>query len=477
MVFSSPIFLFLFLPITLLLVFLTERYKWRNIPLLILSIFFYVFGEGELILLMFSSITFNYFIGIKIGKNKGKWPITIGIFINILLLGIFKYSSFVIENVNHLLAVFNVHQIENVHIRLPIGISFYTFQAVSYLIDVYRKENDAQKSYVDLALYICLFPQLIAGPIVRYKDVALQLRTRFTNSHKFYLGIERFIIGLGKKVILANSLGSCADMVFDVNANTLSSSAAWFGICCYSMQLYFDFSGYSDMAIGLGKMMGFDFLENFHFPYKAKSIREFWQRWHISLSNWFRDYLYIPLGGNRVSPKRVYLNLFIVFFLTGLWHGASWNFVVWGLLHGLFMILERVGFGKVLARLPGIIQHFYTLFLVVLFWVFFRAVDIAASKHFLSTLAGIGNTSDYSFSMITNLEINIAFILGVILSFNGFNIAIKKLMVRVLANSDDTKMVKAVFKNVKVIFLLIVFLYCILKIAAGSYNPFIYFRF
>jgi alginate O-acetyltransferase complex protein AlgI len=476
MVFSSPIFLFFFLPVTLLLVWLTQNFKVRNLVLLILSIFFYVFGEGELIFLMMGSITINYFLGIWVGKCKTNKAIVTGVFINILLLVIFKYTGFIIENINYLIAGTGM-AIPVVHIKLPVGISFYTFHCMSYLIDVYRKQHLPQRSYTDLALYVCLFPQLVAGPIVRYKDVATQLRERTIGNKKFGEGLQRFIVGLGKKVIIANSLGTCADQVFGMNPLELSTPASWFAIICYSLQLYFDFSAYSDMALGLGKMLGFTFLENFNFPYKAKSIREFWQRWHISLSNWFRDYLYIPLGGNRVSAQRVYLNLFIVFFLTGLWHGATWNFVIWGLLHGSFMIIERIGFGKILDRAPKIIQHIYTLFVVVIIWVFFRADDLPTAIGFIKSMFGFGHSGVLTIDMFFNRDVAFAFLVGVIMSVDGFNFMLRRLVRAGLTSGINTQVFKSIFRNSKSVFLLLIFIYAALTVAAGSYNPFIYFRF
>lgn len=477
MVFSSPIFLFLFLPITLILAYVNNRYKWRNIPLLIMSMFFYAFGEGELLLVMFGSITLNFFIGKWIGRSTNKAPIIVGVALNLLLLVFYKYTSFIIENVNYILAILSVDPVKQVQIKLPVGISFYTFQSISYLIDVYRRQNESQKSYVDLALYVCLFPQLIAGPIVRYKDVAWQLQNRTLNSNHFFLGLERFIIGLGKKVIIANSLGSCADVVFDLDVGQLSAPLAWFAILCYSLQLYFDFSAYSDMAIGLGKMIGFDFLENFRFPYKSKSIREFWQRWHISLSNWFRDYLYIPLGGNRVSAGRVYINLFIVFFLTGLWHGASWNFVIWGMLHGCFMVIERLGFEKILQKWPVMAQRLYMAFVVVIAWVFFRAHDYNQATQFIQAMFSFGNDAELGIDMVLNREVLFAFFAGLLMSVNGFNWVMRKSLKPLLRNKANAHIIKLIFINGKSIFLLIIFIYSALSVAAGSYNPFIYFRF
>lgn len=430
-----------------------------------------------MVILMFGSITLNFFVGKWVGNSQGKTAIVVGVTLNLLLLVIFKYASFVVENVNLLLASVGAGQLNSVNIKLPVGISFYTFHSISYLIDVYRKQNNSQKSFVDLALYICLFPQLVAGPIIRYKDIAKQLYHRVLSSHRFQLGLERFIIGLGKKVIIANSLGYAVDQVFGMNAQDLSAPAAWFGIICYALQLYFDFSGYSDMAIGLGKMFGFDFLENFRFPYLAKSIREFWQRWHISLSNWFRDYLYIPLGGNRVSPQRIYLNLFIVFLLTGLWHGASWNFVIWGMIHGLFMIIERLGFEKLLRKTPALLQRFYMLFVVIIAWTFFRVAHLNDAINYINSMFAFGANKDLSIDIFMSKEIKAALIVGIIMAFNGFNYILRSIYQFLLKQNLNHEIIKIVFRNTKSVFLILVLVYSALLIAAGSYNPFIYFRF
>ncbi len=477
MVFSSPIFLFLFLPVTLLLTYLTHKYNFRNLVLLILSIFFYVFGEGELILLMLGSITLNFFIGQWVGSAKNNIPITVGITINILVLIIYKYLSFIIGSVNELLLVFSSFQIQQVKVNLPAGISFYTFHILSYLIDVNRKQFKPQQSFVDLALYICLFPQLIAGPIVRYKDVAKQIIGRILTSNLFRAGVERFIIGLGKKMIIANTLAIAADAAFGYNPQDLTAPAAWFGILCYTLQLYFDFSAYSDMAIGLGKMLGFNFLENFRFPYRATSIREFWQRWHISLSNWFRDYLYIPLGGNKGSNFRTYINLYIVFFLTGLWHGASWNFVIWGLAHGTLMVIERLGFGKILEKLPRVLQHAYMMSSVIMLWVFFRADHLSGAVGYIGTMFGKLNSGLYTLAMITDSEIVTMFLIGVFMSVNGFNRTLKQLFKYFVGRNAKRSLIKNIFRFNRIVFLLIILIYSSMIMATGSYNPFIYFRF
>lgn len=442
-----------------------------------MSALFYAFGEGELILLMFGTITLNFFIGKWIGRCKTKTAVVTGVVINLLVLAIYKYASFVIGNVNVLLESAGVATIPPVHIKLPVGISFYIFQSISYLIDVYRRQNEPQKSYTDLALYVCLFPQLIAGPIVRYKDIADQLKHRILSTHMFAEGLQRFIIGLGKKVIIANTLGSVADQMLELNPSEFTTAASWLVMICYSLQLYFDFSGYSDMAIGLGKMFGFDFLENFRFPYKAKSIREFWQRWHISLSNWFRDYLYIPLGGNRVSPGRVYVNLFIVFFLTGLWHGASWNFVIWGMLHGCFMVIERLGFEKMLRRLPSLVQHAYTLLVVIVAWVFFRVESFGEAGAIITNMFVPNPNGMITATMFINSEVVPALIIGMIMSVNGFNWMLRKMVRALFASTADRNTVKTVIRNIRSVFFILVFIYAALITASGSYNPFIYFRF
>lgn len=477
MVFSSPIFLFLFLPVTIVLSYLSFRFRWRNSVLLFLSLFFYAFGEGEMLLVMFGSVVMNYFIGRWISVNRNKPAIIAGLILNIGLLVVYKYADFLIENINVLITGVGVDPVPLPGIKLPAGISFYTFQSMSYLMDVYRRDSEPQKSFIDLALYVTLFPQLIAGPIVRYNDIDLQLKVRTLNAGKIHAGLERFIIGLGKKVIIANSLGTCADLVFSVGPGSLSSATAWFGLLCYSMQLYFDFSGYSDMAIGLGKMLGFDFLENFRFPYIARSVKEFWRRWHISLSNWFRDYLYIPLGGNRVSHSRVFVNLYIVFFLTGLWHGASWNFVIWGLIHGTFLVLERIGFGIMLERLPAVFRRLYMLFVVILAWVFFRSDDLAHSMGFLKTMFSAGDKPVFTLDFVLNNEVLFAFIVGVIMCANGFTWILRKMLKPALSTPAGRRIVKPVFRGGRQVFFLLVLIWSALSVAAGSYNPFIYFRF
>ncbi|MCJ7713136.1 MBOAT family protein, partial [Candidatus Bathyarchaeota archaeon] len=349
--------------------------EYRNFFLLLASLIFYAWGEGILVLLMLFSISINYIGGIAISyflkKNIQISKVVLGltIAVNLALLFYYKYANFIVENLQEL-GVFTGYK--QASIFLPIGISFFTFQGISYLVDVYREETIVQRKLFHLGLYISFFPQLIAGPIVRYHDVAQQIVQRSITVSLFTEGIIRFVRGLAKKVILANNAALIADQVFSIPASQLSISSAWLGIICYTIQIYFDFSGYSDMAIGLGKMLGFNFKENFNYPYISISIQDFWRRWHISLSTWFRDYLYIPLGGNRKGISKMYRNLVIVFFVTGLWHGASWNFIFWGLFHGSFLILEK---SKILntKNWPIALQHLYALIVVMVGWVFFRA--------------------------------------------------------------------------------------------------------
>ena len=348
MLFTEPTFLFLFLPVLLGLYFVTfsrVHGAYGNWLLLAASLIFYAKGGGAFTWLMLGSIAFNYWMAIGVDRLRGTPHagrlLAAAVAVNLVVLGVFKYANFFADNVNSLLLVAGVHPIVIPRVLLPIGISFFTFHAISYVVDVYRRDATAQKSPVHAALYLLLFPQLIAGPIIRYRDIADQLARRVVTLDDFACGVRRFVIGLAKKVLIANVVAGPADRIFAMPFAQLSAAHAWLGVVCYTLQIYFDFSGYSDMAIGLGRMFGFRFPENFRWPYIADSVQEFWRRWHMSLSTWFRDYLYVPLGGNRVSPGRTYVNLVTVFFLCGLWHGASWNFVIWGLWHGAFLVIER----------------------------------------------------------------------------------------------------------------------------------------
>ena len=369
MIFSSEVFLFIFLPITICLYFLSGRFK--NILLLAASLLFYAWGEPVYILLMLISIASNYLFGLIVGRLHmpliRKIVLAVSCIFNLALLAVYKYTGFVVSNLNSL-----GFAIADPGIALPIGISFYTFQSMSYVVDVYRGRVSYQKNILKLGLYISMFPQLIAGPIVRYSDVEREISDRHTTLDDFYEGAKRFMLGFSKKILIADIVAQIADNAFSMD--NLSANMAWFGILAYSIQIYFDFSGYSDMAIGLGRIFGFHFLENFNYPYISKSIREFWRRWHMSLGGWFRDYVYIPLGGSRCAETRIYFNLFIVFFLTGLWHGASWNFVIWGIWYAIFLIGERfLGSRNFKYKVPRILQHAYACLVIMIGWVFFRA--------------------------------------------------------------------------------------------------------
>ncbi|WP_394974397.1 MBOAT family O-acyltransferase [uncultured Croceitalea sp.] len=418
---------------------------------------------------MIASICVNYLVGLLIQKIVNKristLVLTIGITINLSILIYFKYANFILENLNNINMDIGWDLKE---VALPIGVSFFTFQNISYLIDVYRKEVKAQKNLIHLGLYISLFPQLIAGPIVRYIDIQKEIIERRISKVLFKEGIRRFIRGLGKKVIIANTSALIGDKIFNIAPDDISTPVAWLGIICYSLQIYFDFSGYSDMAIGLGKMLGFNFKENFNYPYVAKSIQDFWRRWHISLSTWFRDYLYIPLGGNRKGQLRTYLNLIIVFFITGLWHGASWNFVIWGLFHGLFLLLER----NIKIRIPknlDFIKHIYLLFIVLIGWVFFRIEDFSQALLFLRKMFSFTKGTDYSPLMYMDSYSTIVILVGFILAT-----PIRKLISNKYNGIIKMGIFNTFFRDA---FYLIFFIFTIMELAQSTYNPFIYFRF
>lgn len=472
MLFPTPIFLFAFLPILLFLYYLSPR-ALKNAVLLTASLIFYAWGEVFYVAVMLVSILANYQFGKLIGRASfnAKRYLVIAVAFNILLLGTYKYAAFIVGNVNVLLGALGLASLNVPNLHLPLGISFFTFQAISYIVDIYRKEVEVQKSLSKVALYICLFPQLIAGPIVRYKDVAEQLKNREHNVDLFYSGAVRFIQGLAKKLLIANPLGEVADGVFDLSQSDMTSPLAWVGITCYALQIFFDFSAYSDMAIGLGRMFGFRFLENFNFPYIATSIKDFWRRWHISLSGWFRDYLYIPIGGSRRGKWRTYLNLYVVFFLTGLWHGAGWNFIVWGLLHGSVLVLENGWWGKVLDRLWSPVKHFYTLVVVLVAWVFFRAENMDASLGYLDVMFfGWVKTDPYIWHQIYSAEAMLALVFGCILSTP---------VSQYISNYVNTGVgaIRVPLKGVFGLLTLGLLFLCAVKLASTSYNPFIYFRF
>lgn len=464
MLFSSMTFVFMFLPVVCALYLLSNK-RFHNPILLAASIIFYAWGEPRYLAIMLLTILINYAGAIAVEKfnsHKKFWLIST-IVVDLGLLIYFKYFNFIIDNINNL---FHAH-ISALDVIMPIGISFYTFQALSYVIDVFRGDCKAQKDVYKLALYICLFPQLIAGPIVKYHDVAEQIEDREVNFDKVNIGVKRFIIGLSKKMLIANTLGAIADKIFTQPADTFSPLVAWLGSISYTLQLYYDFSGYSDMAIGLGLIFGFQFMENFNYPYISKSITEFWRRWHISLSTWFKQYLYIPLGGNRISKNRTYINLGIVFLLTGVWHGASWNFVFWGLWNGFFIILEKMtGWHNDTDKVPvKILKHIYTIFVFVLGWVMFRADNMTYAWTYLKNMFGLVPVHDITYTMmyyVDNVEI-VTLLAGILCAMPIF-----KNMIYV-----ENKAAKLAVN----VWLMVLFILSSAAIAASTYNPFIYFRF
>ena len=468
MVFSSVGFLFFFLPLVLALYF-GVSFKYKNIVLLLFSLVFYAWGEPRYVLFMSVSILMNYGYGVWIDRaerneKKKTFILTFAIAVNIGLLGFFKYANFLVDMIN---STFNT-SLELHPIPLPVGISFYTFHALSYLIDVYRKTEKAQRNLYKLSLYITFFPQLVAGPIIRYNAVAKQLNQRMFSSVQFAEGIQRFILGLSKKILLANPLGLVADTVFMYSAADLSTGSAWLGIIAYTLQIYFDFSGYSDMAIGLGKMFGFEFAENFNYPYLSRSISEFWRRWHISLGSWFRDYVYIPLGGSRGARWKVYRNLFVVWALTGLWHGASWTFLAWGLYFGILIALEKAGLENRLSKLYPL-NYVVTLLLVMVGWVFFRADNFGYAANFLASMFSSRDKPLFDNQALSLIYMNWYYYLLAI-------IAATPLFSRLRGLRLNPRM-GHVQAAVSFAFYFFLFAESILYLINSTYNPFLYFRF
>lgn len=458
MLFSSLIFLSIFLPLTMFLYFIVKK-SLKNYILLIASLIFYGWGEPKYLGLMLIVILLNYLFAILIDKNIYKrLNLLIAVIINLSILIYFKYFNFIILNFNK---VFEKN-IEITNIIMPIGISFFIFQSMSYVIDVYHGEVKIQKNIYNLALYISLFPQLIAGPIVKYHEIQLQIENRQENINNIFLGLKRFSFGLGKKVLLANTLGEVSDTIFNSSFNIIDLKIAWLGAICYSLQLYFDFSGYSDMAIGLGKIFGFHFLENFDYPYISKSITEFWRRWHISLGSWFREYLYIPLGGNKINKTRTYINLFIVFLVTGIWHGANWTFILWGIWHGIFIILERIiNIEKYKDTKFIVLRHIYTVIIFIVGWVLFRADTLSYAYNYIKLMFGLEK----------NLKI------GYTLFYYMNNKVILTLVVSILASISSFKFIAENNNKISNILSILILILSIISISAATYNPFIYFRF
>lgn len=468
MVFSSIVFLFTFLPITLILYYISPR-KMKNIVLLLISLIFYAWGEPVYVFLMMFTTVFDYLIGLLINKYrrnkiKSKRIFIFAVLVNLGILGFFKYYGFVIENIN---GVFSLNIGYN-QLPLPIGISFYTFQTLSYVIDVYLDKVKVQKSLISFGLYVTMFPQLVAGPIVRYTDIDYQLKHRTHSMNKFGEGVDRFIQGLSKKVLLANNIGMIFTSIQQYDASEISVLTAWLAIAAYTLQLYFDFSGYSDMAIGLGKMLGFDFIENFNYPYISKSVTEFWRRWHISLGSWFREYVYIPLGGNRCSTIFQLRNLCIVWFLTGLWHGADWNFILWGLYYGLILIIEKFLLKDILEKMPGFIQHIYTMVLVMIGWTFFGIESIQKSLEYIKVMFFLNGNKIIDSTFIYYLHTNLILLIILILCSTPI---VNKVFKKIIQNGRMEGVTLAVTVQFVLLFLSIAYL------VNETYNPFLYFRF
>ena len=468
MLFSSMTFVFMFLPIVCA-TYLLARKELQNYILLIASILFYAWGEPRYLAIMILTILVNYIGANYISRSHNamhrKLLLIATIVVDLSFLFYFKYFNFVMDNINQ---IFHT-QINFIDVVMPIGISFYTFQALSYVVDVYRNEVKAQRDIYKLALYITLFPQLVAGPIVKYHDVDEQISDRTVTFDKVAYGVKRFIVGLAKKMLIANTLGAVADKIFTQPVENFDALTAWIGAIAYTLQLYYDFSGYSDMAIGLGSIFGFKFLENFNYPYISKSITEFWRRWHISLSTWFKEYLYIPLGGNRVSKRRNLFNLFVVFLATGVWHGASWNFIFWGLWHGAFIIFEKItGWHKKEGGLKiNIAQHIYTMFAFVIGWVMFRADNMAYAWDYLKNMFGLISEHKITYKLpyyIDNIEI-ITFAVAILCAMPIFR------------GMLEVKYERKVLRTIINIWLIVLFVLSASSIAASTYNPFIYFRF
>ncbi len=486
MLFTEPVFLFIFLPV-LLALHVVPWPRYRNGLLLAASVVFYARGGGAFTWFLAVSILLNYGAAIAIDRHRdrpaGRRLLTLTVAANVVALGVFKYADFVVGNLNASLRWLGVAPMALPGLALPIGISFFTFHAVSYVVDVYRRDAAAQKGPVQAALYLLLFPQLIAGPIIRYREIADQLARRHVSIEDMAIGIQRFVVGLGKKMLIANIVAGPVDRIFAMPADQLTAGHAWLAMVCYTVQIYFDFSGYSDMAIGLARMFGFRFPENFRHPYSARSIQEFWRRWHISLSAWFRDYVYLPLGGNRGTPGRTYLNLVTVFFLCGLWHGANWTFVVWGLYHGLFLVLERRGGATWLAARPAALGHIYAVLVVLVGWVFFRADSMTAATGMLRAMVGASPALPTPFAPGWYLtpEVVLALAAGAVGSMPWVP-AVRTRFAGALAGNrpwatGDGRDLGWVPSFAVTAALWIVLLGSLSLVAARTYNPFIYFRF
>jgi alginate O-acetyltransferase complex protein AlgI len=480
LLFTEPTFLFVFLPV-LLAVYFAAGAAQRNWILLVASIAFYARGAGSFTWLILASIALNYLAALGVARRHGqpsaRWLLRLTIAANLVVLGVFKYATFAVANVNTLRAWLGAEPFAVPEVLLPIGISFFTFHAISYVVDVHRRDASAQKRPVEAALYLLVFPQLIAGPIVRYRQIAAQLTARVTTTSDLAAGIRRFVIGLSKKMLIANTVAAPADQIFAMAPAEITAAHAWIAVGCYTLQIYFDFSGYSDMAIGLGRIFGFHFPENFAYPYIASSVQDFWRRWHMSLSAWFRDYVYIPLGGSRASTARLYVNLVLVFFLCGLWHGANWTFVVWGLFHGSFLVIERLGLAKRVAAAPAVVRHAYVLLVVMIGWVFFRADSLGGALSMLGSMAGFGGTAPavYAPAWYLNGEVLLAMCAGIVGS-TPIVPTVARWWTGARAHEQEPRLalVPSLLGAAALVGLLAASL---TLVAAKTYNPFIYFRF
>jgi len=481
MPFNEPSFLFLLLPLTLALYCLLPagRAGPRNAWLLAVSVVFYAWGGKGCVFVILGAVVLNYAAALAIGRSRerprGRRVLALAVTANLGLLGWFKYAGFLGANLDALSTRLGLGALLVPRMVLPLGISFFTFRAISYVVDVYRGDAVAQRHPVRAALYLLLFPQLIAGPISRYRHMADQLGARPVAREQFAAGIRRFVFGLGKKTLIASAVGPVADRIFALPAGELHAGVAWLGAAAYTLQIYFDFSGYTDMAIGLGSMLGFKFPENFDYPYAARSIREFWRRWHLTLSAWLRDYLYIPLGGNRVPPARVYVNLLIVFFLCGLWHGASWRFVVWGLYHGVFLILERLGLGNALERTWRPLRHLYALLVVMVGWVFFRAHTLPDAVHYLGAMFAVAPPTGISDGIGAYLDpyVLTALIVGAVAA-----LPVAPAFARWRERRASLSVGWAAgFAGVSLLGLALLFIGSVMAMAAQTHSPFIYFQF
>lgn len=475
MIFSSLVFLSVFLPVTYIVYTIVPSIKVKNAILILASLLFYAYGEPVYVLLMILSAFLNYLCALLIDKykNNKKAILIIGIAVNLGILGVFKYASFLITSCNDFFGL----DLQVPMIKLPIGISFFTFQAMSYVIDVYREKVNVQKSFWKILLYVSFFPQLIAGPIVKYRDISEEINNRKQTVWETASGLRRFICGLGKKILIANTLGMVADNIFSLNISEINIVSAWLGAIAYMMQIYYDFSGYSDMAIGLGKMFGFHFKENFNYPYGATSIQDFWRKWHISLSTWFKEYLYIPLGGNRKGKARTYINRIIVFFFTGLWHGANWTFVIWGLYHGIILLVEECV--PILRKMPKVLGHIYSVILVCVGFVIFRADTISQGFSMIGRMfTGFSFTAESVSIMWQQLTPwVIVCIIAAVIGAAPIGVLANKVRNKLCCEQPSLSGKWRWIDRGLYLLAVILLAWCIIRLSGSAYNPFIYFRF